>query len=58
MVLLLLLKTEAWPDCRGEIISGGKSEREKLFVLLALLLPGVRSVMEDIVGRFHPKGTC
>lgn len=25
---------------------------------LALLLPGVRSVMEDIVGKFHPKGTC
>lgn len=42
VIILLLLKIEAWPDHRGEIISGGKSERVKFFMLLGLLLPGMR----------------
>lgn len=41
VIILLLLKIEAWPYYRGEIISGGKSEGVK-FMLLGLLLPGIR----------------
>lgn len=42
VIILLLLKIEAWPEYRGEIISGGKSESVKFFMLLGLLSPGIR----------------